>query len=201
MRASQMGEATIEQMDVIHQKQNEADKTLYVQFNYEPHLSQEKTNKEGRPIYEEREYILIMVPGDKDSIIHRPLMEMDKVRFAERYRTWKSKVGDQVTEGTPLKMVPWLNSAQVKELEYFNCYTLEQLAAMSDTHVQKFMGMFGLRQRARDFVAAAKEQAPLAAIRAEIEKKDNDLAAALRAIEEQNERIKLLESALKPKAA
>jgi hypothetical protein len=197
-----MGEASIEMMDVIHQKQSEADKALYVQFNYEPHLSQSKTNLEGRPIYEEREYILIMVPGDKDSIVHRPMSEMDRARFSERYRNWKNKVGNDTSEGTPLKMVPWLNSAQVRELEYFNCYTLEQLAAMADQHVQKFMGMVGLRQRARDFVAAAKEQAPLAQIRAEIEKKDDQLAAALKAIEEQSVRIKLLEDTLgKSKAA
>lgn len=202
MRASQMGEATIEMMDVIHQKQAEADKSLFVQFNYEPHLNQSKTNLEGRPIYEEREYILIMVPGDKDSIIHTLLTDMYRARFADRYQKWKSKVGNDVSEGTPLKMVPWLNSAQVRELEYFNCYTLEQLAAMADTHVQKFMGMMGLRQRARDAVAAAKDQAPLATIRAEIEQKDSQLAAALKAIQEQADRIKLLEEVVnRPKAA
>src|SRR5687767_106182 len=126
MRASQMGEASMEMMDVIHQKQSEADKTLFVQFNLEPHQNQEKTAKEGRPIFEEREYIMIMVPGDKDSIVHRPAMESDKQRFWDRYDRWKRKIGDERGSGTPLKMVPWLNSSQVKELEYFNCYTLEQ---------------------------------------------------------------------------
>lgn len=195
MRASQMGEATIEQMDVIHQKQVDADKTLYVQFNFEPHLNQAKTALEGRPIYEEREYIMIMVPGDKDSIVHRPLDDMTRNRFSERYLKWKNKVGSETSEGTPLKMVAWLNSAQVRELEYFNCYTLEQLASMSDTNAQKFMGMLALRQRARDFVAAAKEAAPLAAMRAEVEAKDAQLAAALQAIKEQGVRIAALEAA------
>lgn len=195
MRASQMGEATIEQMDVIHQKQEAADKSLFVQFSYEPHLSQTKTNAEGRPIYEEREYILIMVPGDKDSIVHRPVMDMERHRFADRYQKWKEKVGDGTTEGTPLKAVPWMSSAQVKELEYFNCYTLEQLAAMADVHTQRFMGMGQLRQRARDHVASAKASAPLAALRAEVEAKDSELAAALAAIKEQGERIAALEAA------
>lgn len=196
MRASQMGEATIEQMDVAYQKQAEADKSLLVQFNYEPHLNQAKTALEGRPIYDEREYIFILVPGDKDSIIHRPMSDMDRNRFRDRYEKWKAKVGSETTEGTPLKMVAWLNSAQVKELEYFNCYTLEQLAAMSDSNAQKFMGMLTLRQRAQDFVAAAKATAPLAAMRAEVEAKDHQLAAALQAIKEQGERIEALEKAL-----
>lgn len=195
MRASQMGEATIEQMDVIHQKQSEADKALYVQFNYEPHLNQAETAKEGRPIYTEREYIMIMVPGDKDSIIHRPVMDAERRRFSERYEKWKKKVGDETTSGTPLKMVAWLNSAQVKELEFFNCYTLEQLAAMSDTNVQKFMGMFTLRQKAQDFVKAAKEAAPMAAMRTEMERKDADLAAANQAIQDLASRLKALEEA------
>jgi len=190
-----MGEATIEQMDVIHQKQSEADKSLYVQFNYEPHLNQAKTALEGRPIYEEREYIMIMVPGDKDSIVHRPLDEMTRNRFFERYRKWKDKVGDGTTEGTPLKMVAWLNSAQVRELEYFNCYTLEQLASMADTHIQKFMGMQQLRQRARDFVQAAKDSAPMQSLRAEVERKDAELAAANEAIADLGRRLAALEKA------
>lgn len=197
MRASQMGEATIEQMDVIHQKQADADKSLFVQFNYEPHLNQTKSNAEGRPIYEEREYILIMVPGDKDSVVHRPMMDLDKARFADRYKRWKDKVGDGTTEGTPLKVVTWMTASQVKELEYFNCYTVEQLAGMADTHAQKFMGMMDLRQKARDFVAAAKASAPLAALREEITVKDNQLAAALKAIEEQGQRIAELEKSAK----
>lgn len=197
MRASQMGEATMEQMDVIHQKQSEADKLLYVTFNLEPHQNLSKSAAEGRPIFEEREYIMIMVPGDKDSIVHRPIMDLDKRRFEERYERWKRKVGDQTTTGTPLKQVPWLTSSQVKEMEYFNVYTLEQLAGISDNHAQKFMGIQMLKQRAKDALQAAKDAAPLAAIRAEIEAKDSQLAAALQAIKEQGVRIELLERELK----
>lgn len=193
MRASQLQEATIEQMDVIHQKQAEADKALYVQFNYEPHLDQAETAKQGRPIYREREYIMIMVPGDKDSIIHRPVMDAERMRFAERYERWKSKAGNDVAQGTPLKMVPWLNSAQVRELEFFNCFTLEALANMSDTHAQKFMGIQALRQRARDAVQAAKDAAPLQTMRAEMDAKDAQLAAQAQAIKELGERLAMLE--------
>ena len=197
MRASQMGEASIEMMDVIHQKQAEADKALFVQFNMEPHQSMVKSAAEGRPIFEEKEYIMIMVPGDKDSIVHRPALDTDKRRFADRYERWKQKVGDHVNTGTPLKMVPWLNSSQVKEMEYFNVYTLEQLASLSDSHAQRFIGINALRQRAKDAVQAAKEAAPLSAIRAEIEAKDEQLAAALQAIKDQAARIELLERAMK----
>lgn len=197
MRASQMGEASMEMMDVIHQKQSEADKNLFVQFNLEPHQNMSKTAAEGRPIFEEREYIMIMVPGDKDSIVHRPAMERDKERFFDRYDRWKRKVGDQTATGTPLKLVPWLSSPQVKELEYFNVYTLEQLASISDNHAQKFMGIQALKQRAKDALQAAKDAAPLASIRAELEAKDNQLEAALQAIKEQGIRIELLERELK----
>jgi hypothetical protein len=195
MRASQLSEASMEQMDVIHQKTAEADKSLFVTFNLEPHLNQTKTSQEGRPIYEEKEYIMIMVPGDKDSIVHRPVSDMDKMRFADRYDRWVRKVGDERLEGTPLKAVGFLNGAQIKELEFFNCYSVEQLAAMSDANASKFLGMHNIRQRARDYVQAAKDAAPLASIRAELETKDSQLAAALQAIQEQGERIKQLEEA------
>lgn len=197
MRASQMGEASMEMMDVIHQKQAEADKTLFVQFNLEPHQNMAKSAIEGRPIFEEREYIMIMVPGDKDSIVHRPAMESDKRRFEDKYDKWKRKVGDQAQSGTPLKMVPWLTPPQIKEMEYFNVYTLEQLASLADNHAQKFMGINALRQRAKDALQAAKDAAPLTTIRAEMDAKDEQLKAALQAINDQAARIELLERALR----
>lgn len=158
------------------------DNRLRVQFSYFPHVDQEASAKEGRPIYVEKEYITIMIPGERD-VVHRPAWERDYQRFPQQYSAFKNKQNQDIVSGTPLKMVPWLSLSQVKELEYFNCVTLEQLANMPDSTAQKFMQIQKLKQLAKDHLQAAKEAAPLTALRAEIDKKDSELSAMKNQIE------------------
>lgn len=186
--------------DAMGGQTNEADKRLRVNFGYFPHINQTKSTEEGRPIYDEIVYVTIMVPGERD-VVHRPAWEKDYGRFPMQYQAFLNKRDQDAGSGTPLKMVTWLSAGQVKELEFFNCYTLEQLANLSDASAAKFMGVQSLKQRAKDFLVAAKEAAPLLTIRAEIEKKDQDLAAQARALEEQGARIKALEKALENMAS
>jgi hypothetical protein len=65
----------------------------------------------------------------------------------------------------------------VEEFAFFNVRTVENLAEMNDGVLQKFMGGQALRQRARDFLAAAKDAAPLSQLRAELEKRDAEIEA------------------------
>ena len=46
---------------------------LYVEFYMHPVQDKAETIKAGRPIYNEKPYVMIMVPGDKASIIRRPV--------------------------------------------------------------------------------------------------------------------------------
>lgn len=174
---------------------NEHDKRLRVTFSLFPQIDQEASTKEGRPIYTEVPYITIMVPGERD-VVHRAAWERDYNRFPMQWAAFNNKKDQDAVSGTPLKLIPWLSSAQVKELEFFNCYTVEQLANLADSAAAKFMGIQALKQRAKDYVIAAKEAAPLLTIRAEIDKKDQELAAANNALKEQGARIAELERAI-----
>lgn len=175
---------------------SEHDKRLRVHFGYFPQINQIKSAAEGRPIYDEIVYITIMVPGERD-VVHRAAWEPDYNRFPLQYAAFKNKQNQDAGSGTPLGMVTWLSAAQIKELEYFNCYTVEQLANLADSAASKFMGIQALKVRANDFIKAAKESAPLLAIRAEIDKKDAELAAANNALAEQGKRIAALEDLAK----
>lgn len=154
----------------------QADAHLRVTFGMFPQIDQDASDKEGRPIYKEVEYITIMVPGERD-IVHRAAWRMDYERFPQQYSAFKNKQNQDHAGGTPLKVVTWLTLGQVKELEYFNCYTLEQLANMPDSSAQKFMSINKLKQLAKDHLQAAKEAAPLTAMRAEMDGKDSRIAA------------------------
>jgi hypothetical protein len=178
---------------------SDADKRLRVHFGLFPQINQAKSTAEGRPIYDEVTYVTIMVPGERD-VVHRPAWGKDYNRFPMQHQAFLNKKDQDASSGTPLKMVTWLSAAQVKELEFFNCYTLEQLANLADSAASKFMGIQALKVRAKDFIKAAAEAAPLLLIRAEIDKKDEELAAANNALSEQGKRIAALEQIIQKAA-
>jgi hypothetical protein len=157
-------------------QQSAHDKRLRVQFGMYPQIDQAATIKEARPIYKDAEYITIMVPGERD-IVHRAAWQKDYDRFPEQYAAFKNKQNQDIASGTPLKLLTWLTIGQVKELEYFNCYTVEQLANMPDSTAQKFLQINKLKQLAKDYLVAAKEQAPLTAMRAALDERDGQIAA------------------------
>lgn len=177
-------EASMEMMDVVYIKGREADKNLHVTFSLEPHHNQVKSAQEGRPIYDEREYVTIRVPGDKDSVICAPVNDLHRRRFAEKYAAFKAGKSKEIS-GTPLSAVAWLSKSRIKELEYFNVHTLEQLASIPDNHAQQFMGINILRSHARDHLTAAAEGAPMIQMRTELEAKENEIAALRAAIADQ----------------
>lgn len=147
------------------------DSKLLVHFSMKPHLDKEKTKNEGRPIFTPKEYVTIIVPGDKTNIVNRPVWELDRRRFPKQYMAFKNNESQEVA-GTPLDTVPWISREQVEELKYFNVRSLEHLAGLADMHAQRFMGIHKLRQRARDHIALAKEQAPAMRLAEELRTRD-----------------------------
>lgn len=192
----QLQEATLEMTSLAFDdgKEAEADRKLLVVFSQRAWHDKAESAKQGRPIYKDRDFITIMVPGDKDTVIERPARETDIQRFHRQYDAYKRKVNQQAAAGTPLRLAPFVNESQVKELEYFNCHTVEQLADLTDGNAQGFMGIQVLKQKAQAYLKAASELAPITAMKAEIEKKDAELAAQAQAIKEMGERLKVLEA-------
>jgi hypothetical protein len=153
-----------------------ADDRLMIKFEMCPHPNSVKSLEAGHPVYDDKEYITIIVPGDKTSVVHRPVWAQDLQRFPRQYAQFKQGT-EQTVVGLPLKMWGGMTLGQAKEFEYFNVKTVEQLAEMSDGNGISIQGFNGLKQRAKDFVAFTKEQQPLMEMRAVVEKKDSEIAA------------------------
>lgn len=153
-----------------------ADDRLMIKFEIFPHPNEIKSLEAGHPVYDDREYITIIVPGDKTSVVHRPVWAQDRTRFARQYAQFEQGE-EQTVVGLPLKLWGGIKLGQAKEFEYFNVKTVEQLAEMSDGNGISIHGFQGLKQRARDYLAQAKEQQPLLQMRADMEKKDIEVAA------------------------
>lgn len=167
------------------------DDKLLIRFYTKPVKDDALTAAEGRPRFVEQEYIEIMVPGDKDNNVNRPLRDDDKVRFARAYDRW-SRTKEQPEDGTPLSMAPFLSPAQVEELRFLKITSIEALANLADVHTGKFMGLTDLKKRAALFVETAKGNAPSIKLQAELDKRDNEIATLKQMLKEQSDKIEQL---------
>ena len=149
------------------------DHTLYVKFFMHPRKNDEKSEAAGRPIYEDTEYIEIMMPGEKNNIIQRPAWSQDYSRFRNQYALFKAGQTEQET-GTPLNALPFMTDSLIEELKYFKIHTVEKLANLNDAAMQNFMGAREYQQKAQKFLAALSSGEALV-------QKNQDLEAKLAA--------------------
>ncbi len=152
-----------------------ADNTLLVRFFRKAKLNPRRTQEEGRPIYEETDYIEIRAPGNKSNVPIRPATQMDKDRFPEHWRKYEARMDEPHLEGTPLEHWPAINRSQVEELRFFNIYTVEQLVEMPDSNAGRIMGVRMLQNQAKAFLELASGEA--------IKAKDEQIASMAEQLE------------------
>lgn len=149
-----------------------------LRFFIEPTQNKAKSEAAGRPIFDNVEMISIINPGSKDEFIKKVDASV-REKFGPQYEHWK-KTQEQPTDGTPLDMVPFLNPAQVRELQALNVNSLEHLSQLSDAMVQKIgLGGVELRKKAQAYLASAKDSA-----------ETQRLAARILELERENARLK-----------
>lgn len=178
----------IESVEFNEQDMNDAnvwaaDSRLWVQFYIRPVQNKFRSEEAGRPIFDEVEFVKIIVPGDKNLIFDQPADASHQHRFPKQYDRFKAG-HKQSNDGTPLEAVTWLTVGQVAEFKALNIMTVEQLADVSDQLAQRFMGAFELRRKAQAFLEASKGEAATSKLAAELEKRDNQIAALQKQMEE-----------------
>lgn len=151
-----------------------ADNKLYVEFYRKPVLQPGESRAAGRAVYKEVDYIRIHVPGDKASVIERPVSQQDEFRFQDRYNKWKAGQEEAVT-GTPLSALPGMTPSKVEEYKFFKLVTVEQLAEANDNLGSKFMSFQADKQRAKAFMEVARNNAPIEKMNEELQKRDAEI--------------------------
>jgi hypothetical protein len=145
---------------------NNPDSRLAVRFYQREMDNQFQTGVEGRPIKYMADFIIIEVPGDRNTIIDTFARDEHKTRFPvqwARYQNEKSDGGSEI-QGTLLRDWPILNAAQAGELKHYKFYTVEQVASASDEQISSIGMMVGtsplaFRDKAKAFLANAKDSA------------------------------------------
>lgn len=168
------------------------DDSLFVQFYMRPLLDEEESKKLGRAIYKDTEFVKIMVPGDKSTMIDRPIriIEDEAARFPRQYAAFKAGHEDQVV-GTPIALMPGLSPAQVEEYKFLGLRTIEQLANAKDDVTLRVMGLVEVREKAKKMLLLleGKADAERDAVREErisrLEAQNQALMEQLAAISEQ----------------
>ena len=158
------------------------DDKLVVHF-YMGYLRNDKATRDaGRPIYDDMEFIKIRIPGDRTSLVQRPVRPEDKRRFPQQYAAFKQGQESRVS-GTPLAQWPIVSRGLAEELRYLGFHTVEQIAEANDTSPVR--GLQQLKIKARQFLeAAAGSTAPVEALEARLEETEAKNAALEKQIAE-----------------
>ncbi|KQZ25846.1 hypothetical protein ASD50_20705 [Mesorhizobium sp. Root552] len=168
-----------------------------------------ETRKQGRPIFEDREFVEVKFAGNRQSVLVAPAHEKFKQRkmpngdsewitYAQEYQPIYERFKQGLSEqgsGTPLSELPFLTEAKRSELKALNVKSAEALAAL-DGGPLKMLGMGGreLKNQAIAYLEKASGSADLTRLAAENEAYKTRMEDMQREIEE-------LRSAQAPKAA
>lgn len=153
-----MEEFELDHRDFTEENRYRHDDRLYVRFFMKPQQDMARSEAEGRPIFADTEFVQILVPGDKQNIVIRPVGEQDRRRFAKRYEHWlASGRGEQIV-GTPLEMWPGISASLIEEMKYFGIRSVEQMAELRDDIAGKYPGFNSLKQRAQEYLSKMSSQ-------------------------------------------
>jgi hypothetical protein len=117
-----------------------------------------KTAEAGRPICDNEERVRLFVAGDQYNQVVHPVDHAMRERFPEAYRAFKEK-REMHIEGTPLRLWALLTPKEIKEFEAINIFNVEGLAQIPDSSLQKVMGLREWREKAKAWLATAKDGA------------------------------------------
>ena len=161
------------------------DSRLAVKFYKRPVKLENESIEQGRPIFQEFDFIKILVPGDALTEIDTYVTEAHKTRFPIQWANYMNRQGSEIGfSGTPITEWPQISVSQAEELKGIKFHTVESVAHASDQQLQKIgmiagMSPHNFRERAKTFLNLASESA-------DISKREEEITQ----LKEENAKIK-----------
>jgi hypothetical protein len=157
-----------------------------------------RSEQEGHPIYEMREFVRVFIPGNRGSVAVEPAGPEQIARWPKEYEAFKSGKEAPLL-GTPLTEWPnsMMTAAKAEELAYFHIKTVEQLAEVNDAQLQNLgMGARQLRETAIKFLEVARTgTAPLERLVAQTLRQQDEIERLKRDLADANARANVREQA------
>lgn len=158
------------------------DENLIVKFMHEAVEDEAKTAASGVVSYKDVEFVHIIIPGNKNLVIHDIANEQHKFRFIREYEAFKN--GQHIDiEGTPLKMWPQISTAQCQTLASINVYSVEQLAEVADSFISR-LNLSSLKYKAKAWLDSQAGQASVMKHQSELEARDREINAVKAELEQ-----------------
>jgi hypothetical protein len=95
-----------------------------------------KSEEAGRPIYKDVEYIQIIIPGDRESVVFQPATADHKRRFPVAYARFKAQEAVAIV-GTPIEAWPAITRALALTLKAAGIPTVEAMAEVGDGNLDR----------------------------------------------------------------
>lgn len=163
---------------------DEAAKGMIIRFELVAEMDEAKTDAEGRPHFNDVEFIEIKSPNDPLSVVHRKVEDRDRKMYPQAYRAWKEGAADPVS-GTPLKEWAPIAKSQCEYLGFRGIRTVEQFADVSDDGVHQMgHGYLTLRSKAIAWLAKAKDASQVTKMAAELQQRDVQIQSLQRQLSE-----------------
>lgn len=132
---------------------NDQKSANYVKFYRQWVRNNFLSEREGREVGEEHDFILVISPGQSKTEVRRKATEADRANYADEWSAYKSGKDHQMS-GTPIEKLPGLANGMADALKALYIYTIEQMAGLPDLSLQKIgMGGNEIRKRAKDYLA------------------------------------------------
>lgn len=150
-------------------QQDEAAKGLVIRFELQQIQDEAASEKQGRPVFVEKEIIEIRSPNDPLTIIEREVTPADRRTYPHAYAAFKENRPEQVV-GTALREWPPIARSQADRLAFAGVRTVEQLADISDDGcAQLGHGYLTLRNNAIAYLKKAQDGSSTTQLVAEIQ--------------------------------
>ena len=175
---------------------SEVDNVIPV-FHSELMQNQVKSEEQGKPVFEGKDFVQMLIPGNRNEIPDVLVKDEHKRRWPKQYDAFKANKEAPV-EGTPIDEWPVITRLRAAELKTFHIFTVEQLAEVSDANLTKIgMDARDLQRKAVSFLESSKNFAQhdeLARIKDDCEQKDDEIARLKARVDEvEQELLKLQE--------
>ncbi|HHA18196.1 MAG TPA: hypothetical protein ENK70_00625, partial [Methylophaga sp.] len=130
------------------------------------------SKKKNRPVFNNVEYVEIIISGDKNN---RPVLKVNDThrrRFEKEYSAFK-RGEDEVLQGTPISEWNGISRTRADELKSMGIKTIESLAELPDTYMKRLgFGGVELRKKAlayfnKDSEAVVEVQEAMAQLKLE----------------------------------
>lgn len=169
---------------VIPAQAGTQDHRIIVEFFVDAVQLGHRSEVEGRPVFEDREFVRILIAGDAKTEVVKAVTPEVRQKYAQAYEHWK-RTQQPLHDGTPLKEWPALRPAQVRELNALNLFTVEHLAGLDDAGIGRIgLGGRELAAKAKAYLSQSASQAAAQQYAAENERLKGDIAALTRQVRE-----------------